>query len=205
MYEPDPPPPPAERLPPIFQEPPDDLDGDWRHGVLLAGLGEYQTMGWIESARAYRDAALALVERALSRGVEWDEAHPALFLCRHTLELYLKAVLPDWKDHLPKKDQNKHAVAPLAARLAEVLEGRYRTEEIERLCAFIDEFGKIDPKAMVFRFPDGATETFKKATDSTPPFELWVDFRQLSETMVLIYDALERVWLNSIGIQGGRT
>lgn len=205
MHEPDPPPPPAERLPPIFQEPPDNLDGDWRHGVLLVGLGEYQAMEWIELARAYRGAALALVERALSRGVEWDEAHPALFLCRHTLELYLKAVLPDWKEHLPKEGRNSHAIAPLAVRLAEGLAGQYRTEEIERLCAFIDEFGKIDPKAMVFRFPDGATETFKNATDSTPPVELWVDFRHLSETMVLIYDALERVRLNSTGTPGGRT
>lgn len=80
MHEPDPPPPPAERLPPIFQEPPDNLDGDWRHGVLLVGLGEYQAMEWIELARAYRGAALALVERALSRGVEWAEALERVWL-----------------------------------------------------------------------------------------------------------------------------
>lgn len=201
MREPDSPPSPGERLS-IFQEPPDDLNSDWRHGVLLVGLGEYQCMGLIEAARAYRGAALALVERALSGGVEWAEAHPALFLCRHTLELYLKAVLPDWEAH--RANGNKHDIVSLAARLAEVLNDQYRMDEIERLCAFIDEFGKIDPKAMVFRFPDGAQQTFKRGIPK-PDYEIWIDFRHLLETMVLIFDALERVWLNSTGTQRGRT
>lgn len=184
----------ARSLPPIFQEPPDDLDSDWRHGVLLVGVGMVETMGWIELARAYRSAAMVLVGRALEHGVEWDAAHSALFLCRHTLELYLKAIVQDGTMTAPVSG-NGHGLGSLGARLAQLLKGHYWAEDVERLCAFIDEFDAIDPKAMVFRFPDGGSRTFK---GDYPPqgYEIWVDFRQMAKTLEVVFNALDTVYLN---------
>lgn len=188
--------PSSRTLPPIFQEPPDGLDGDWRHGVLLVGLGMYETMEWIDLARTYSSAALSLVERALAQGVEWDNAHPALFMCRHTLELYLKAIFPEWKSIA--KSENRHDVGKLGSALKQLLDGKYRDEDVERLCGFIDEFGRIDPKSMVFRFPDGATRSYKAGELSIPDHEIWVDFHHLLETMIQIFEALDIIWLNRL-------
>jgi hypothetical protein len=69
---------PGSQFPKVFQEPPDGLDSDWTHGVLLVGLRQFQSMEWLEAARVYSHTALHLIDRALSHGVEWDEAHPAL-------------------------------------------------------------------------------------------------------------------------------
>jgi hypothetical protein len=84
------------QVPSVFQEPPDEIDSDWNHGVLLVGLGTYPQLEWLEAARAYSSAAMHLLDRALQDGVQWDNAHPALFLCRHSVELYLKAAVPEW-------------------------------------------------------------------------------------------------------------
>ncbi|MFC3322660.1 hypothetical protein [Mesorhizobium cantuariense] len=71
---------------PVFQEPPDELDADWTHGLLLVGIGQFPQIEWLEAARSYSAVAMHLVDRALSEGVQWDNAHPALFMCRHALE-----------------------------------------------------------------------------------------------------------------------
>lgn len=47
---------------PILQEPPDDFDETWRHGILLVGGG---VDGYLALARNYRECAEALLETAL--------------------------------------------------------------------------------------------------------------------------------------------
>lgn len=74
---------------PILQEPPEELDETWRHGVLWVG-GHGQER--FELARKWRYVA----ERMLDQALQNDEARhwlcPVLFAYRHTLELYLKEI-----------------------------------------------------------------------------------------------------------------
>jgi HEPN domain-containing protein len=180
-------------LPFVFQEPPDELNSDWTHGVLLVGLGDFPTMEWFEAARAYSSVARHLVDRALKQGVAWDDAHPALFMCRHALELYLKTAIPDWN---AERSANGHNLSGLIARLRQDLQGRYRSENVEALCAFLRAFADIDPKAMVFRFPDGGLRSF--GTSNHPSHEVWVDFRALEVSIGAVFDALDRVCLEGL-------
>lgn len=186
----------GDQFPKVFQNPPDGLDGDWTHGVLLVGVRQFQSMEWLEAARVYSATALHLIDRALANGVEWGEAHPALFMCRHSLELYLKAAIPDWGT--PKRG-NGHDLAPLIDRLKAHLSVRYHAADVERLTSFLREFSEFDPKAMVFRFPDGG---LRSVEDSGMDYEVWVDFRALKTTIRSVFTALDHVCLNNMGRNG---
>lgn len=177
----------------VFQDPPDGLDSDWTHGVLLVGVGQFRSMDWLEAARVYSSTALHLIDRALAQGVRWDDAHPALFLCRHSLELYLKAIIPDWGT---LQGNNGHGLAALIDRLKIDLAGRHHATDVERLCAFLQEFSEFDPKAMVFRFPDGGERSFRRC--ATPNQEVWVDFRALKASIKDVFWALDFVCLNNM-------
>jgi hypothetical protein len=181
------------KLPLIFQEPPDGLDSNWTHGVLLVGLGGFPTMEWLEAARAYSSVARHLVDRTLDLGVAWDNAHPALFICRHALELYLKTAIPDWNT---TRTANGHDLSGLTARLRQDLQDRYRSVDVEALCAFLCAFADIDPKAMVFRFPDGGLRSFGKSDH--PSQEIWVNFRALKVNIGAVFDAFDRICLEGL-------
>jgi hypothetical protein len=179
---------------PVFQEPSDELDADWTHGLLLVGIGQFPQIEWLEAARSYSGVALHLVERALSEGVYWDNAHPALFMCRHALELYLKTAISDWASI---RGKNGHALAPLINRLRLDLKTLYHHSDVERLCQFLEEFSEIDPNATVFRFPDGKGNSTE--SKSLPHYELWVDFRALKFTAQAVFRALDLVCLDNMG------
>ena len=178
---------------PVFQEPPDELDADWTHGLLLVGIGQFPQIEWLEAARSYSAVALHLVDRALSEGVHWDNAHPALFMCRHALELYLKTAISDWASIRVK---NGHALAPLIDRLRLDLKAHYHHYDVERLCQFLQEFSEIDPNATVFRFPDGKGGSIEPRS---PHYELWVDFRALKLSAQAVFRALDLACLDSMG------
>lgn len=193
-------------LPPVFMEPPDELNETWTHRFLLIGHGDWQPLSDGELADVYRDATLQLIDAALDSGELWRSSFPALFMCRHTLELYLKSVIPDWRK-LAGRDKGKklngHDIGIIAATLRDLLQSRYPTDQVEALCSFIEEFDRLDPKAMAFRFTDGARASFGASEPhQTPPVEIWVDFRNLRTSIVAVFDALERLPRTSIA---GRT
>lgn len=181
----------SRALPLVFQEPPDGLDSDWTHGTLLVGLGNFPTMEWLEAARSYADVARHLVDRTLEHGVDWADAHPALFMCRHALELYLKAAAPGWSTNQRK---NGHNLLPLIERLRRELSKRYRNQDVDTLCAFLRDFAEVDPKATVFRFPDGGPSSFKGGCCH----EIWVDFRSLKFSIAAVFGALDMVCLEGM-------
>jgi hypothetical protein len=74
---------------PILQEPPDDVDETWRHGILLVGGGVDRHLAL---APNYRECEEAMLEAALKSGGPRDWGFPVLFAYRHTLELYLKII-----------------------------------------------------------------------------------------------------------------
>lgn len=179
---------PSRALPLVFQEPSDGLDSDWTHGMLLVGLGNFPTMEWLEAARSYAAVARHLVDRTLEHEVDWADAHPALFMCRHALELYLKAAVPGWNTD---RRGHGHDLIPLIEQLRHDLSERY--QDVDKICTFLRDFAEVDPKAMVFRFPDGGHSSFKGGY--CPGEEIWVDFRSLKFSIDAVFDALDMICL----------
>lgn len=161
---------------PILQEPPEDLDETWRHGILLNG-GELD--GSLHLARNYRECADVLLEGALNAGAPRDWGFPVLHAYRHTLELYLKII--------GEIDDHTHQL-----RECFLLVEKRRGEQLPRpVRDWIIELDKIDPKGMTFRYADEAAG--KPLRDA----EYWVDFVQFRVAMTLVFEMLDRAILKA--------
>jgi len=164
---------------PILQEPPDDLDETWRHGMLLNGGSVNQ---YLELAREYKQSAEVLLDSALASGEPREWGYPVLFAYRHTLELYLKVV--------GEIEQATHSLEDCVRRV----EKRHGQKIPKPVKEWIIEFDKIDPFGTAFRYADDEAGTLEYA-------EYWIDFVQLKSVMSLIFQMLDRAVL-SLGVTG---
>jgi hypothetical protein len=155
---------------PILQEPPEDLDETWTHGIFLNGGGVNQ---YLELARNYRQSADALLESALKSGEPRDWASPVLFTYRHTLELYLK-VVGEIEDPI-------HSLE----RCVQLVERRHKQRIGSPMREWIIEFDKIDPYGTAFRYADDDAGTLTYA-------EFWVDLAQLKQAMMLVFEVVDQ-------------
>lgn len=156
---------------PILQEPPEDLDETWTHGLLLnGGLVD----GYLELARNYKRSADALLDSALKRGEEArDWGYPVLFGYRHALELYLKII--------GRIEEPTHSLR----ECVDQIEKRHKQKIGSSIREWILEFDRIDPRGTAFRYADDEAGTLQYA-------EFWVDFLQLKYAMGMIFEALDR-------------
>src|SRR5207249_12268113 len=99
----------------IFEEPPEELDESWTHGVLVGGMASATDS--IEIACAYRTAADSLIAPALKSGEAWRFTYPILFLYRHALELHLKAIL--------QPSKRTHELRPLIREFEKLVKTRF--------------------------------------------------------------------------------
>lgn len=149
-------------------------------------------------AAAYGEATFAAIDLALDntalphRDAMPEAAYPALFLARHTLELYLKGLIPVWREL--KGKQNAHQIDYLAEHLVRRIDGRYHADHVEILSRFLNRIHAIDPRSAAFRFPDGAEWDFSKAKISPPEFEFWVNFQALRDSLRQVFEALDKIW-----------
>lgn len=79
----------------IFQDVSENISEEWDWGVLVGGMAEEHDAAAI--ARAYKIAGDILTSEALNDGEAYEIAYPILFMYRHALELYLKAVVQPQK------------------------------------------------------------------------------------------------------------
>jgi hypothetical protein len=149
-------------------------------------------------AAAYGEATFAAIDLALEktalphRGAVPEAVYPALFLARHTLELYLKGLIPDWGRL--KGKQNAHQIDYLAEHLIRRIDGRYHAEHVEILSRFLNRIHAIDPRSAAFRFPDGAERDFSTAEISPPEVEFWINFQALRDSLKQVFEALDKIW-----------
>jgi hypothetical protein len=142
---------------PVFEEMPEGVDETWEHGVMIGGMAMYNLP---QVAKSYKLAADALVERALSKHEAQEIHYPIIFLYRHSLELYLKAMLKQ-----PPADHDLNTLIELLQREAgkqvpSWIEGRVR------------DFHEIDRQSDAFRYATGPDCD-----------ELWVDLHRLKAVM----------------------
>jgi hypothetical protein len=161
-----------------LQEPPEDLDQTWRHGIFLGGgANEY-----LELARSYQQSAEALLNSALKSGEPRDWGYPVLFAYRHALELYLKIA--------GEIQVATHSLEE-CVRLVEKRHGQRIGSPLRE---WIIEFDKIDPYGTAFRYADDEAGTLTYA-------EFWVDFVQLKFALSCIFQMLDQAILRT-GVTG---
>lgn len=154
---------------PILQEPPDDLDETWSHGILLNG-GNIN--GYLELARNYKSGAEALLNLALESGETRYWAWPVLFAYRHTLELYLKII--------GGIQENTHSLK----KCVEGVEKHYGKKIGSPLREWMLELDKIDPSGLAFRYADVKEKPGEWA-------EYWVDFAQFKFAMGRVFSDID--------------
>jgi hypothetical protein len=164
---------------PLLQEPPEDLDETWRHGIFLNGGGVEQ---YLELARSYRQSAEALLDSALQSRKPRDWGYPVLFAYRHTLELYLKII--------GEVQEPIHSLEDCVR----LVEKRHSQKIGSPIRAWIIELDKLDPYGTAFRYADDQASTLKYA-------EYWVDFIQLKFAFSLLFEMLDNAILRT-GLMG---
>lgn len=150
---------------PLFQEVPDEIDETW-HGVLVGGMA---SRNWPQVARAYKKAADELLKQTMSQCEPHELDYPIIFLYRHTIEVYLKAML-----NAPPETHD-------LGRLMELLEQQFGNEIAPCVKSRLRDFQRMDQHSDVFRY-----------AEPQPDGELWVDFHQLKLVMDRLVEAFEK-------------
>jgi hypothetical protein len=151
---------------PVFQEVPDEIDETWQHGVVIGGMA---SRNWPQVARAYKRAADELLTQALRQLEPHDFDYPIIFLYRHTIEVYLKAML-----NAPPETHD-------LGRLMELLEQRFGNEIAPSVKDRLRDFQRMDRHSDVFRY-----------AEPPPDGELWVNFHHLKLVMDRLVEAFEK-------------
>ncbi len=151
---------------PLFRDVPDEIDEMWGHGSLIGGMAARQLA---QVARSYKAAADELAGRALASQEPHELDYPVLFLYRHAIELYLKALLSD----RPRTHN--------LGRLIDLLEGQYGGKLDGWIADHLRDFHEIDRKSDMFRY-----------ADSPSGGELWVDFHQLRAVLDRLVEVFGR-------------
>ena len=164
---------------PLLQEPPDELDETWHHGILLCGGGRHE---YLELAHNYRDVAESMLRSALEKDDLNGWAYPVLFAYRHTLELYLKLI--------GEIDEITHSLA----RCMHLVEKRHNTKFKSPIREWILELEEIDPASTAFRYAD-------EESGSSRYVEQWFDFVHFQFAMKRVFDMLDMAILRT-GVKG---
>ena len=162
---------------PVFQEPPEELDGTWTHGILINGMALRRHL---DVARAYKTAGDALVEQALSNYPPYELDYPIFFTYRHAIEIYLKIIV-DYA-FAPEREKKPHSLKGLIRKIEE----KYGANLPDWMEARIADFEEIDPKSTSFRYAEAMPNGVKGE-------ELWIDLHQLKVVMHTLCDNFEKI------------
>jgi hypothetical protein len=157
----------------IFEELPDELDDSWRHGSLLGGMASCPDNR--EMAKAYRLCANTLVDRNTHEYEAYEVVYPILFLYRHALELYLKAILGEGRSM-------GHNIEKLASVFRENYKNSYGCDLPKHAIRLMNEIATYDRPGTTFRYTEGFSEG-----------EYWVDFEKLKDQFDWLFDGLEKM------------
>lgn len=150
---------------PLFQDVPEEIDEDWRHGVLIGGMA---CRDLPQVARAYKTAADELLKQALSQFEPHEIDYPIFFLYRHCIEVYLKAMLAS--------PPLTHDLGNLIRLLEEQVGAKISPWVKDRLW----DFQRLDQHSDLFRY-----------ADLPAVGELWIDFHHLKLVMDRLTEAFD--------------
>lgn len=167
---------------PLFEEPTADLvrPNEWSEplGILVGGMAnqQYQHLG-----QQYFNAANNLVESIKQHDVaDCDVANPVLYLYRHSLELYLKAIMQD--------AVKTHSLETLAEEYRSFVKHVFDADCPGWIIDRMKELGAIDPNSTAFRYNMTYNRTAK--ADEPVAGEYHVDLHYLQSAMIALNNAL---------------
>lgn len=175
----------AELRAPIFEEPPDELNEEWRHGALWLGLEHGQN--FFEAAVQYKTAAGILTKNTPRLAEGYEILAPVLFLYRHSIEAAFKGIIQKYDGNIDLYGLYQHNLARLLDRVQTIIAAAgYSLPEWAG--KIVMEFHREDPKATGFRYP--------QATDYK---EIWVDFRRLQFKIDRLFSGLHKFYYLPLG------
>nr|WP_295740341.1 hypothetical protein [uncultured Acidocella sp.] len=167
---------------PLFEEPGPHLErASSEDGPLGFMIGGMANLGPQHIGQQYYDAAVLLLEAIKSGDATDDQiALPALYLYRHSVELFLKAALGN--------TAKTHDLAALAAQFKALIKAEFDADLPAWIDNRINELASIDPSSTAFRY----SETWSKAAKKNVPLEgeFHVDLAHLKDAMWALNVAL---------------
>lgn len=147
---------------PFFIEPPEDIDENWKHGVVFSGLAKFADTFYL--ANSFKLAGDRIVESALKEKEAWELFCPAVYNYRHAIELYMKAITGHYED--------RHNLIRLYRKLEKLLKKDFNETPPKWFYSVIVAFADFDPGGTTFRYGGDVGDN-----------EVFVDFRQLKRLM----------------------
>lgn len=137
---------------PIFEEPSTEIGraDEWSgpFGFLVGGMA---TRSLSQLGQQYFDAAENLVELVKRKDVaDYAIANPILYLYRHSIELLIKAVLPD------NGRGARHDLLALSERFEAFIRDEFESKVPDWIVARINELARHDPDSTTFRYNQNA-------------------------------------------------
>ena len=167
---------------PLFEEPTPALSraDQWSEplGFLIGGGANqpFQHLG-----QQYYDAADTLVECIKHKHIaDYKVANPVLYLYRHSIELFLKAIM--------QGAARTHSLDSLAEEYRVFIKAEFDADVPEWIIGRMKELGAIDPNSTAFRY----NMTYDRTTKSDHPVdgEYHVNLHHLQSAMSVLVTAL---------------
>ena len=170
----------------VFREDfPDDSDFPY---VVVGGMGTETSP--VAMADSYILAATLLIDSWEGHKEPWMVCYPILYLCRHALELYLKAALP-------LRPGPNHKLHPLIDDFRTLLQKELNADIPVQLRKDLYILASIDPDGQSFRYV-----TTKKGSQLFVPGEYCVPLHDLRQFIEVMSSGVKNaIWrLNSGGL-----
>lgn len=155
----------------FFQDLPENLDEDWRHGTVLGGMSEIGDT--YSLAKSYKLAGDILVEAALASDDVRSLICPIIYNYRHATELYLKAIIPNHK-----KD---HDLNRLLKAFDSMAKSKFKQSLPKWFENIVGTFNDFDPKSTTFRYGNAIGD------------ERWIDIAHIKIKMDWFAEAFQRI------------
>ncbi|WP_342648244.1 HEPN domain-containing protein [Mucilaginibacter sp. CSA2-8R] len=154
---------------------PEDIDESWRHGVLFVGISEFGETFLL--AKSYKLAGDRLIELSLKNDESRELYAPAIFNYRHSVELYIKAIIG--------KHKQTHNLLTLLEKLKIYLKEEFNAELPDWLANIIMTFHDFDPYGTTLRY--GGNSSME---------EMFINFNHLKSLMQLLANAFQNIRFN---------
>lgn len=156
---------------PLFIDPPEELNEDWRHGTIMCGLAEFGDA--FALADSYKLAGDVLVDAALSNNESFDLIYPIIFNYRHATELYMKSTTGRYKKN--------HNLLFLLQEFKQLLRSEFDSVLPDWFENVILAFNDFDPKGTAFRYGGDI------------PREVWADLVHIKKLMSWIAESFQKI------------
>lgn len=157
---------------PIFIDPPEEVNEDWKHGIVFGGLSQIGDIMFL--ATSYKLAGDRLIDVAINNQEAFQLYCPIIYNYRHAVELYLKSAIG--------KHKQSHDLTYLLDKLKQKLKKDFNSEIPSWFESIVKSFSEFDPTSTTFRYGGGQNND-----------EVFVDFNQLKTVMQWIADSFKNI------------